>query len=168
MKHFYLILLTLLINFAESDASLKKELSGIVIKISDGDTITILDNLNKTYRIRLYGIDCPEKGQDYFQVAKDYLGDLCFQKTVYIQIMHTDQYKRPVAKVYVDSLELNYLLLKEGLAWQYTAYDKSRHYQKAQEEAKIKKKNIWSLRNPIAPWEFRKTKRLKTLNKQSA
>ncbi len=139
-----------------------------MIKISDGDTISILDSLNNTQRIRLYGIDCPEKGQDYYQVAKDFLGELCFQKIVKAEIIHIDQYKRPVAKVYIDSLELNYLLLKEGLAWQYTQFDKSIIYKKAQDEARLQMKNIWSLPNPIAPWEFRKAKGNNPFKKKSA
>src|SRR5690606_6410562 len=81
-------ILTICLQHAFSQEILK----GKVIRISDGDTISILDSLNQQHRIRLYGIDCPEKSQDYYQVAKDYVGELCFQKEVNIQILSYDHY----------------------------------------------------------------------------
>ncbi len=135
-------------------------LKGKVVRISDGDTITVLDSLNQQHKIRLHGIDCPEKGQDYYQVAKDYLGGLCFQKQVTINILKYDHYKRAIGKVYSDSLEINKELLNAGLAWHFTQFDNSEEYAFAEMQARINKKNLWSLKNPTAPWDFRKQKRL--------
>ena len=89
-----------------SQSSFSQELlKGKVVKISDGDTMTVLDSLNQQHRIRLHGIDSPEKGQDYYQVAKDYAGQLCFQKQVEVAILDYDHYKRAIGKIYVDGLK---------------------------------------------------------------
>lgn len=143
-----------------SQSSFSQELlKGKVVKISDGDTMTVLDSLNQQHRIRLHGIDSPEKGQDYYQVAKDYAGQLCFQKQVEVAILDYDHYKRAIGKIYVDGLEVNLSLLKVGLAWHFTQFDQSEEYALAEAEAKLNKMNIWSLKTVTAPWEFRKIKR---------
>lgn len=146
--------------FISTQISLAQQiLKGKVVRIADGDTMTVLDSLNQQHRIRLHGIDCPEKGQDYYQVAKDYLGSLCFQQVVQVQILKYDQYKRAIAKVYIDSTEINTELLKAGLAWHFTQFDKSEEYATAEAEARQQKLKLWSLKNPTAPWAYRKLKR---------
>ncbi|WP_437918743.1 thermonuclease family protein [Sphingobacterium sp. LRF_L2] len=77
-------------------------LKGQVIKITDGDTTTLLDNLNKQYRIILYGIYCPETGQDFGTVARKFTSDLFFTKTVTVEVKDIDRYSRQVGIVWVD------------------------------------------------------------------
>ena len=156
-KSIFYLFLILSICFHQAYA--QEILKGKVVRISDGDTITILDSLNQQHRIRLHGIDCPERKQDYYQVAKDFIGQLCFQKEVNVEILKYDHYKRAIGKVYIDSLEINLALLKSGLAWHFLQFDKSTEYAAAEAEAKLYKRNIWSLKNTIAPWEFRKYQR---------
>ncbi len=157
MKH--LLKFTFILLFISQTALAQELLKGKVVRISDGDTMTVLDSLNQQHRIRLHGIDSPEKGQDYYQVAKDYVGQLCFQKQVEVDILNYDHYKRAIGKVYVDGLEVNLSLLKVGLAWHFTQFDQSEEYALAESEAKLNKMNIWSLKTVTAPWEFRKIKR---------
>lgn len=131
------------------------QLIGKVVSIADGDTFTMLVN-NERIRIRLHGIDCPEKGQDFSNVAKDLLSNYVFGKTVTVKEMDTDRYGRTIGMVVIDSVNVNQKLLEAGLAWHYTQYDKNPAWAKLEREAKNKKLGLWSLPNPIAPWDYRK------------
>ena len=131
-------------------------LRGKVISIKDGDTIEMLVN-NKPVRIRLRGIDCPEKKQPFGNNAKQFTSDLCFGKIVKAEQLSKDRYKRIVAKIILPSGNLlNLQLLKAGLAWHYTKYDRSTDFASAEKEAKSQRRGIWSMKDPIAPWSWRK------------
>lgn len=157
MKKIYILFLLLLFSpylFAQDF------IYGKVIKVADGDTITLLDKNKKTFRIRFYGIDCPEKGQDYYQVAKNYVSDKIFSKDVKVEIINKDRYNRSVGIVWYDkNKNLNIELINKGLAWHYKQFDKSKSFHEAENFARNSKLNIWQMKNPIAPWEFRKMKR---------
>ena len=135
---------------------IQQELKGTIVRIIDGDTMVLLDSLKKQHRIRLYGIDCPENGQDFAQVAKRYTSSLTFQKEVIAHVLYRDRYKRAVAKVFSDDVEVNLALLEEGLAWHHLAYDQSDLYAKAQKKAQKRKRGLWIQIKPTAPWEYRK------------
>lgn len=127
------------------------QLSGKVISVVDGDTFTLVHNNIQT-RIRLHGIDCPEKGQDFSNVAKEFLSELVFAKTVKVEIKDTDRYGRTIGIVYgQDSINVNEALLKSGLAWHYSYYDKNPAWAMLEQEARRTKLHIWSQNNPIAP-----------------
>jgi micrococcal nuclease len=83
--------------------------------VADGDTFTMLIDQEQV-RVRLHGIDCPERGQDFSSVAKEYLSDLVFNKTVRVEKLDTDRYGRTIGLVYVDSTHVNEALLRAGLA----------------------------------------------------
>jgi micrococcal nuclease len=131
------------------------QLVGKVVSVADGDTFTMLIN-NERIRIRLHGIDCPEKGQDFSNVAKEFLSNYVFGKTVSVNEMDVDRYGRTIGMVVVDSVNVNEKLLEAGLAWHYTYYDKNPAWTKLEHEAKNKKLGLWSLPNPIPPWDYRK------------
>lgn len=136
------------------------QLQGQVVRIADGDTLTILDSLNQTTKIRLYGIDCPESGQDFSQVAKRFTTAHCAQKSVRVTIKDVDQYGRTVGIVYLeDGTELNLALLQAGLAWHYTAFDHSARYAHAEAQAREQKKGLWVQGNAQPPWKYRQSKR---------
>lgn len=136
--------------------------TGRVVKVADGDTLTILDADNNTLKIRLYGIDCPERGQDFSNVAKRFTAEFCLQKQVHISVRDIDRYGRIVGVLYrEDKAELNLALLEAGLAWHYTAYDRSDRYARAEARAKRKKKGLWAHRNAQPPWKFRQFQRNK-------
>jgi micrococcal nuclease len=131
------------------------QLVGKVVSIADGDTFTMLVN-NERVRIRLHGIDCPEKGQDFSNTAKDFLSNHVFGKTVTVKEMDTDRYGRTIGMVFADSVNVNEKLLEAGLAWHYAYYDKNPAWAKLEQQAKSKKLGLWSLANPIPPWDYRK------------
>src|SRR5690606_15388412 len=126
MKH--LLKFTFILLFISQTALAQELLKGKVVRISDGDTMTVLDSLNQQHRIRLHGIDSPEKGQDYYQVAKDYVGQLCFQKQVEVDILNYDHYKRDIWKFYVDGLVVIRGPLKVGVELQFNKFDPSEEY----------------------------------------
>lgn len=131
-------------------------LTGKVISIKDGDTIEMLVD-NKPVKIRLRGIDCPEKKQPFGNNARQFTSDLCFGKIVKAEQLSKDRYKRIVAKIILPSGNLlNLQLLKAGLAWHYTKYDRSGDFASAEKEAKSQRRGIWSMKDPIAPWSWRK------------
>lgn len=126
------------------------------VHIADGDTITVLDKDHTQIRVRLYGIDCPEHGQDYGNVAKQFTSDFCKGKTVRICKTGNDRYGRTLAFVIVGKDTLNTELLKAGLAWHYSYYDGNPVWQRYEAEARKAKKGLWSLPNSIQPYEWRK------------
>ena len=134
-------------------------ISGRVVKVADGDTFTLLTNDNQQLRIRLHGIDAPEKSQDFSKASKDYLTDLVMQKPVKVYSKKRDQYGRIVAIVMVDDLVINEAMLRAGLAWHFTEYDDNSAWREMELIAQRNKVGIWSHPNPLPPWEFRKTKR---------
>jgi len=139
--------------------------SGKVIGISDGDTLTVMHD-NQGVKIRLAEIDCPESGQPFGQVAKRFISDLCFAKVVVIQPVDVDKYGRIVANVILpDGYDLSKELLRAGLAWHYKKYSDNSSLAKLEIEARAAALGLWSQKDPIAPWEWRKgfTKAVKTL-----
>lgn len=129
-----------------------------VIGIKDGDTIEILLG-KQSETLRLEGIDCPEKNQDFGNVAKKFTAQFCYGKTVRIEFKgHKDRYQRKIAKVYVHNKCLNEELLKAGLAWHFKKYSKDPHLAQLEYSARIAQKGLWQHSNPIAPWEWRKHK----------
>ena len=149
-----LLLLLSLLSFAE-------ELTGKVIKVSDGDTITVLDSNNQKYKIRLQGIDAPETQQAFGENSRQSLASLVYDKEVIILWDKRDKYARILGKVIVDGRDANYEQLKKGLAWYYKQYendlsdeDKER-YSEAEAWARNYTEGLWTDSKSIPPWEFR-------------
>ena len=115
---FAVLLLTL---FPASQAA---TITGKVVAVADGDTITVLDANKVQHKIRLGGIDAPEKAQPYGQTSKQSLSDLVYGKTVMVDTDKTDRYGREVGKVLVDGVDANLEQLKRGMAWHYKAYQR--------------------------------------------
>lgn len=136
---------------------LSAEMTGKVVSVADGDTITIIENLdNGRFKIRLYGIDAPEKKQDFGQKAKQYLSSLIFGKVVKIKFTEIDRYGRIIGKVYLNDNEINIEMLKAGMAWHYSRYDQTSTYITAEKQARKNGIGLWSMKNPIPPWNFRR------------
>ena len=133
------------------------DFSGSVVAVLDGDTLEVLHN-NHAERIRLSGIDCPEKGQAYGQKAKNAIADLAFRKEVTLQTHGHDKYKRTLADVVLpDGMNLNQELVKQGWCWWYRKYAPGdavlEELEKAAREAR---KGLWADAQPVPPWEWRK------------
>ena len=135
-------------------------ITGKVVGIADGDTVTILTD-NKQTRIRLAEIDTPEKNQPYGQKAKKALSDFIFGKTVRVEVQTIDRYGRTVGKIFLDGLNINKEMVRAGHAWVYRRYTKDETLFKLEEYAKQNMLGLWALpkEQRIAPWEWRRGKR---------
>ena len=131
------------------------EFTGRVVGVSDGDTISVIHD-QRAEKIRLNGIDGPEKRQAFGQRAKEFTSKLAFGKEVTVKGSGRDKYGRTIGDVILpDGLVLNRELLKAGLAWWYEAYSKDRTLRDMQEEARQAKRWLWVDSSPIPPWEWR-------------
>lgn len=129
-----------------------------VVGVSDGDTITVLSADRVQHRIRLYGIDAPETGQDFGARAKQEASALAFGKTVTVRLRDTDRYGRTVADVILpDGASLNVSMVGRGMAWWYRPYA-PRDLKLAASEARARaaRRGLWGSPNPTLPWEWRR------------
>ena len=155
---FLCLLFFTLVSFAE-------ELIGKVIKVSDGDTITVLDSNNQKHKIRLKGIDAPESQQVYGDISTQSLSELVYDKEVLVTWDKKDKYYRILGKVIVDGNDANYEQLTKGLAWYYKQYEKDlsdedkKRYSEAEEWARNYTEGLWADSNSIPPWEFRRKRK---------
>ncbi len=139
-------------------------IEGRVVGVADGDTITVLDSSNTQHKVRLAGVDAPEKSQPFGTRSKQSLSDMVFSKTVIVDTDKRDRYGRNVGKVLVDGIDANLEQVKRGLAWHYKAYAKEQPatdqqaYSKAEIDARTARRGLWVDENPIAPWDFRHKK----------
>ena len=110
-------------------------------------------------RVRLYGIDAPEQGQDYGSRSRDFLDELCFGREVEINPLDIDQFGRTLAIVSVDGININEEMVRNGLAWSYKRFAKDSRLASLEQLARNEGLNIWSLEAPMHPSDFRKMKR---------
>jgi endonuclease YncB( thermonuclease family) len=157
MKQLLLFLLISFTLFSPAIAQkIPKTIQGKVVRIIDGDTFDLLTQDSVKYRIRLNGIDCPERKQDYYQVCKDALSRYIFSKNVVLTTHGTDRWKRIIADVYVNDTFINYQMVRNGYAWHFKKYSKNKTLARAEEEAKKEQIGLWKLNEPVAPWKYRK------------
>lgn len=129
---------------------------GRVIGVSDGDTITVLVN-GQPRKVRLNGIDCPEKTQAFGQKAKEYTAAQAYSKDVKVMSTGQDRYKRALGEVYLpDGRNLNEMLLAGGYAWWYKKYSRDVQKKQLEEQARRGKLGLWSDSESFAPWDYRK------------
>lgn len=136
------------------------DFSGPVVSVLDGDTIEVLHN-NHAERIRLSGIDCPEKGQPYGKKAKQAASALVFGKEVTLQTFGKDKYGRTIADVILpDGTNVNHTLVKDGWCWWYPKYaPENVILAELQRRARRSGVGLWADPNPIPPWEWRKQRK---------
>jgi micrococcal nuclease len=132
-----------------------------VIRIIDGDSIVILTSQNEKVYVRLEGIDCPEKKQDFGEQAKQATSGLCFGKMVRIEKTGRDRYGRMLANVYVGNLCVNKELLRLGMAWHFKKYNHDPELAELELKARKAKVGLWSRKGALPPWEKRKKKKAK-------
>lgn len=131
-------------------------LKGKAVRIIDGDTFDLLVG-TRTYRIRLAGIDAPEKKQDFANASKELLGALCNNELLTVVVIDTDRNKRKIADIYTQhKLWINKELVAKGMAWHFVKYSSNKELAKAELLARKQKAGLWSLKNPVAPWDWRK------------
>jgi endonuclease YncB( thermonuclease family) len=146
------------------------ELKGHVVSVHDGDTITLLDADKVQTKIRLYGIDAPEKKQPFGPKAKVALSELVFDKDVRVEVITPrDHYGRVIGKIYAGDIYINQVLVEQGAAWWYRQYaptDVTLH--DAEVKAKEGKLGLWSKAVHIPPWQWRKEERRSKREKDGA
>lgn len=140
-----------------------KQITGTVVSVHDGDTITVFDG-NEKHKIRLDGIDAPESDQEFGSESQQYLSSIILNKTVTVFTHKIDQHGRPVGKVIYDGVDVDLELLKAGLAWHYKQYQNEQSpidrttYTEAEITARAAKLGLWVNSNAIPPWDFRHAK----------
>lgn len=137
------------------------QLVGRVVGVADGDTITVLDATQAQHRIRLMGIDAPEKKQPFGAAAKQHLASQVYDKSVMVEYAKRDRYGRIIGKVMLDGRDVCLEQIKAGLAWHYKKYaaeqameDRDR-YAAAEDSARNQRVGLWADPAPVAPWEYR-------------
>lgn len=136
-----------------------------VVGISDGDTITVLDANKEQHKIRLQGIDAPEKAQAFGKASKHHLSKLVLSKKVTIEYEKYDRYKRQVGKAIVNGSDVNLTQITNGMAWHYKKYESEqsledrRTYSNAESYARRGGSGLWVDSKPVPPWEYRRAKR---------
>jgi endonuclease YncB( thermonuclease family) len=133
-----------------------REQVGHVVKVVDGDTFDLLAGEEKM-RVRLFGIDAPERGQAFNVRAKEFTAGLIADKEVRVVIRNKDRYGRFVCDVYLaDGRYLNAEIVRAGYAWHFTRYSNDKQLAELQVEARENKRGLWLDKNPIPPWDFRR------------
>lgn len=165
MYRFIFVIIGALIFFLKSsgfvfldDYKLGKEeyyaLDATVISVYDGDTITVMTK-NGKQRVRLYGIDAPEREQVYGAESRKFLADYIDRKDVTLHVFSIDQYGRLVAIVLKDDVDINAKMVRNGKAWSYDGF--SNRYTELCKKARKEKRGLFGLGSePLEPWRYRK------------
>jgi endonuclease YncB( thermonuclease family) len=157
MKQLFLFfILFFFISSSTFAQTIPQRIMGKVVKIVDGDTFDLLTTDSSKIRIRLNGIDCPERKQDYYQVCKDALSQYVFGRNVILVTRGRDRWRRVIADVYINNESINYKMVKNGFAWHFKKYSKDKRLAEAEAEARKKEIGLWKMKDPIAPWNQRK------------
>jgi len=151
-----ILLWLLLLNLFLSQTVHAYEISGLVVTVSDGDTLTLLTSSKKQVKIRLADIDAPEKNQPFGLKAKQLISKLTYKKHITVEIKSTDRYGRSIGHVYSQNMNVNEVLVEQGLAWVYRKYSNDQNLIKLETLAKQSKSGVWAVKSPIAPWDWRK------------
>ena len=137
-------------------------LNGSVVRVVDGDTVTVLDSSNTQHRIRLAGIDAPESHQAFGEQSRQSLAEMISGKEVTVTYQKTDQYGRLVGKILLDGRDINLEQVRAGMAWHYKEYQSEQTpedrelYAKAEDEAHTARRGLWLDPDPVEPSAFRK------------
>jgi endonuclease YncB( thermonuclease family) len=134
------------------------------VGVADGDTVTVLDSESQQHKIRLVGIDAPEKAMPYGQRSKQALSDLVYGNEVEVEIRNRDRYGREVGRILIHGKDANLAQIEAGMAWVYRQYLKelspreANTYITAENTVRAIGRGLWGAPNPTPPWEWRKSK----------
>ena len=129
--------------------------TGKCVGVTDGDTISVMRD-GKAEKVRLEGIDCPEKGQDFGTRAKQFTSGLVFGKVVRVHEVTRDQWGRIVGRVYAGEEDVSLELVKAGMAWHFKKYSSELLLDEAEDAARAAGVGLWSVHQPMPPWEYRR------------
>ncbi len=133
--------------------------TGKVVGVTDGDTVKVLLE-GREVRVRLDGIDCPEKRQAFGSRARQATSGMVFGREVTVQVSGRDRYGRTLGEVLLQGgVSVNRTLLREGLAWWYWKYSSDTSLGALERDAREARRGLWADANPVAPWAFRRARR---------
>lgn len=147
--------------------ALGASIEGKIVGVSDGDTVTLLDAQKTQWKIRLLGIDAPEKKMPFGQRSKQHLADLIYKKQVIVEYSKRDRYGRTLGKILVEGVDANLEQIRSGMAWHYKQYQRDqlfedrKLYSEAEETARSSRRGLWADATPTPPWDWRKQQRTK-------
>lgn len=145
--------------------SVRADYIGDVIKIADGDSVTILDKYKVQHKVRLVGIDAPERKQPFGKRSKQSLSDLVYRKLVTVKSSKRDQYGRELGKILINGVDVNLEQIRRGMAWHYNVYkydlsvSDRQTYAETERKARMMRNGLWIDSAPLPPWIWRKLKR---------
>jgi micrococcal nuclease len=155
----YAIALLMLQTLPLNGEPVGQVVTGKVVGVHDGDTVTVLAASNQTIKVRLNGIDAPELAQAFGNRSKQALSSKVFGHTIVAKITTRDRYGRSVAELWSGTNWVNLAMVTEGWAWHYVKYSQSPVLAKAEQQARKNGLGLWADANPVPPWEFRLSKR---------
>ena len=135
--------------------------SGKVVSITDGDTIVIRPSQGPSVKVRLIGIDAPERGQAFGTRARQELGDLIAGQVVEVIGTERDRYGRLLGDVRHDGRSINLEMIRLGMAWAYVEFKPPPEFIKAEAEARTARRGLWADKSPVPPWTYRRNQRAK-------
>jgi endonuclease YncB( thermonuclease family) len=132
-------------------------LTGKVVSVTDGDTVRVLDAANVQHKVRLNGIDAPERGQPFGTVARDRLAALVMGRAVTVRNDGRDKWGRTLGWIEIEGQNVNRQMVADGLAWHYKRYSKDARLAAAEREARAAGRGLWADKAPVSPWDWRAT-----------
>ena len=162
IPHFTRTLLAAATLIAVSLSASADALYGRVVAVADGDTVTVLGSDQRQHKIRLMGIDAPEKKQPYGSRSKQSISDLVFNRQVQVEYDKKDKYGRTVGKIIVNGIDANLEQVTTGMAWHYKQYQREQSasdraaYADAENEARAVRRGLWQEAEPTPPWDWRR------------
>ena len=154
------LLAALMLLFAQV-ACAAADLTGRVVAIGDGDTLTLLTARREQVRIRLADIDTPERGQPYANRARQALSDLAVGKAIRVAVRDTDRYGRTVGRVFAGAQDVNAEMVRRGAAWVFRRYSDEPALLRLEQIARAERRGLWGLPEAqrVPPWEWRAAER---------
>lgn len=134
---------------------------GQVVSITDGDTLIVRESPTKSVKVRLVGIDAPERGQAFGTRARQALGEMVAGQVVEVVGTQRDRYGRVLGDVRHDGRSINLELIRRGMAWAYVEFDPPAEYVAAEAEARAARRGLWADKSPEPPWTYRRGRRAK-------
>ena len=137
-------------------------LTGIVVSVTDGDTLLVLAEDHRLLRVRIAGIDAPEAMQPHGQQAKEFLDNEISGKVVVLDISKTDRYGRWISRVSFQGRDVGLSSIEAGLAWHFSRYAHEQErserdaYAAAETSARVSGMGLWVNTSPIPPWQWRR------------
>lgn len=139
------------------DAGTFAAITGRVSFVADGDSFEMHTEAGQTVRVRMFGIDAPEKGQDHSNRAREALMARIHRRRIEVRVIETDSYGRFVGEVFRDGVSINRAMVADGWAWHYARYSNDPALAQAERAARADRRGLWRGRQPVPPWEWRRS-----------